>query len=150
MQMYEALERYKRELKDELENGSAATKHWENIKCRLDCIKYFQKDGNPDVSGFIARLEADPGYVNALATVTDTNKDYFINVLKFIRNVPEKAKREFDRLFDETYEMWERIEGFQKAMRHSLSRPGDDSWSDKNYTSETAASIYLWLYCPEK
>ena len=113
MQMYEALERYKRELKDELENGSAATKHWENIKCRLDCIKYFQKDGNPDVSGFIAQLEADPGYVNALAAVTDTNKDYFINVLKSVRKDPEKAEQAFGTLFDETCDMWDRIsEGY--------------------------------------
>lgn len=150
MQMYEALERYKRELKDELENGSAATKHWENIKCRLDCIKYFQKDGNPDVSGFIAQLEADPGYVNALAAVTDTNKDYFINVLKSVRKDPEKAEKAFGTLFDETCDMWDRIEGFQKDMRQFPRIPRDDFWSDKNYTSETAASIYLWLYCPEK
>ena len=150
MQIYEALERYKRELKDELENGSTATNHWGNIKCRLDCMKHFQKDGKLDVPGFIDRLEEDPGYVEALSAVTDTNKDYFINVLGVIRNFPEEAKKAFGRLCDETNDIWERIEGFQKDMRRFLSSSRAEVWSDKNYTSETAASIYLWLYCPEK
>ncbi len=150
MRIYEALERYKRELRDELENDSTAAGHWKNIQFRLDCIKFFQKDGKTDVSGFLDKLKEDPGKVEALSEMTDTNKDYFTNVLRFIRNVPGRAKTVFERLFDETYDMWDRIEGFQKDMRHFLTFPGDDFWSDKNYTSETAASIYLWLYCPEK
>lgn len=133
----EALKEYKNNLN---------TGWWENEKYKLEAIKCFQDNWDIDADDFPSMLEKSLEKTENLL-----NRNGRSDSRKAIINLAEYSSKEarnmFINLYDETKDVYERIETFKNA---SLALYKKYNESKYHFQSENSISIYLWLRFPDK
>ncbi len=122
--------------------------HWKQESYKWEAIKHFQDKwdiDDPDFAGMLKESLAKT--YNLLASV---NNYPAAVIISYAQEYPEDVRAMFIDLYDESKEVFERIDLFkQKANELKIRIDGEDS-STQSYQYENAISTYLWLKYPDK
>ena len=121
-------------------------RQWPNEKYKWEAVKWFQDhwDVNaPDFAGMIS--EALSKTYNLLASMNNFPRRM---IEKYAKQAPEDVRAMFIALFDETTDVWERIDAFKRKADELKSRLTPDV--GQHYQNENVITTYLWLRYPDK
>jgi len=135
--MKDALAHYKQDFINE---------QWPNEKYKWEAVKHFQDNWDinaPDFADMLTRSLAKTS--NLLASVNN----YPSNMIQdFARVAPEEVRGMFMELFDESKDVYERIDQFKTAASSLLKNYGNGA--KQHYQRENTITVYLWLRFPDK
>ena len=123
-----------------------AGRQWPNEKYKWEAVKWFQDhwDVNaPDFAGMLS--EALNKTYNLLASMNNFPRRM---IKKYAKEAPEDVRAMFIALFDETTDVWERIDAFKRKSDELKSRFTPDV--GQHYQNENVITTYLWLRYPDK
>ena len=122
------------------------SKQWSDEKYKWKAIKCFQDNWDVNASDFPEMLKRslDETY-NLLASQNNFPKKM---ILMFAQQAPEEVRAMFITLYDESKDVYERINHFKLQSSALLERYGNGA--AQHYQYENAISIYLWLRYPDK
>ncbi len=121
--------------------------HWENEKYKWVAIKHFQDHWNIDAENFGEMFKrATDKTINLLASGYSYPRGMIIN---FAKADDEAVRAMFKKLYDESLDLAERVDGFQIAAEELRSKYDDGTWRN-HYQNTNAISTYLWLRYPDK
>jgi 5-methylcytosine-specific restriction protein B len=126
---------------------SGLVEHWEDERYKWQAVKHFQDNWDVDAEDFASMLDEALGETaNLLAA-----GNYYARsmVSQFAHQNPEKTRKMFRSLFDETGDLRERIDAFAAEAENFRNEPGYDGWKS-TYQDAHAISTYLWLRYPDK
>ena len=133
----EALVSYKRDF---------AQKLWPNEKYKWQAVKCFQLNWDVNATDFAGMLKRSlSSTANLLANVNNFPARM---IQKFAEIVPEEVRAMFIELFDESKDVYERINSFKLKSSLLLERYGNGA--AQHYQNENSISTYLWLRYPNK
>lgn len=133
----EALVSYKRDF---------AQKLWPNEKYKWQAVKCFQLNWDVNATDFAEMLKKSlSATANLLASVNNFPARM---IQKFAEIVPEEVRAMFIELFDESKDVYERINSFKLRSSILLERYGNGA--AQHYQNENSISTYLWLRYPDK
>ena len=121
-------------------------RQWLNEKYKWEAVKWFQDhwDVNaPDFAGMLS--EALNKTYNLLASMNNFPRRM---IEKYAKQAPEDVRAMFIALFDETTDVWERIDAFKRKADELKSRFTPDV--GQHYQNENVITTYLWLRYPDK
>lgn len=131
------LEKYKQDFK---------STQWVEEKYKWEAVKCFQENWDTGSENFISMLKKSldkTGNLLASANFYPSNM-----IQEFANRAPEKVRAMFIALFDESKEIFERIDAFKTQSAMMLEKYGDGA--KQHYQNENAISTYLWLRYPDK
>lgn len=133
----EALERYKKDF---------IQKQWPEEKYKWEAVKCFQDNWDVNASDFADMLTRSLAKTyNLLASMNN----FPAKMIKdFATSEPIKVRAMFIELFDESIDIYERIDSFKLKAISLLKDHGNGVAN--HYQTENAISIYLWLRYPNK
>ncbi len=123
-----------------------ALKIWDEEKFRWEAAKCFQDNWDVNASDFAEMLKLSLNKTQKLlASKNNYPKD---EIVKFARSAPEEVRAMFLSLYDETKDLYERINAFkmQAAVLHEKYGDGDV----QHYQTDNVISTYLYLRFPDK
>ena len=133
----EALVSYKRDF---------AQKWWPEEKYKWQAVKCFQLNWDVNASDFAGMLKKSLSATgNLLANVNNFPAKM---IHGFAKVVPEEVRAMFIDLFDESKDVFERINSFKLKSSLLLERFGNGA--AQHYQNENSISTYLWLRYPDK
>lgn len=133
----EALVSYKRDF---------AQKLWPNEKYKWQAVKCFQLNWDVNTTDFAEMLKKSlSATANLLASVNNFPARM---IQKFAEIVPEEVRAMYIELFDESKDVYERINSFKLKSSILLERYGNGA--AQHYQNENSISTYLWLRYPDK
>lgn len=133
----EALVSYKRDF---------AQKWWPDEKYKWQAVKCFQLNWDVNATDFVGMLKKSlSATANLLASVNNFPARM---IQKFAEIVPEEVRAMFIELFDESKDVYERINSFKLKSSLLLERYGNGA--AQHYQNENSISTYLWLRYPDK
>lgn len=133
----EALVSYKRDF---------AQKLWPNEKYKWQAVKCFQLNWDVNATDFAEMLKKSlSATANLLASVNNFPARM---IQKFAEIVPEEVRTMYIELFDESKDVYERINSFKLKSSILLERYGNGA--AQHYQNENSISTYLWLRYPDK
>ena len=133
----EALVSYKRDF---------AQKLWPNEKYKWQAVKCFQLNWDVNATDFAEMLKKSlSATANLLASVNNFPARM---IQKFAEIVPEEVRAMYIELFDESKDVYERINSFKLKSSILLERYGNGA--AQHYQNENSISTYLWLRYPDK
>ena len=133
----EALVSYKRDF---------AQKLWPNEKYKWQAVKCFQLNWDVNATDFAEMLKKSlSATANLLASVNNFPARM---IQKFAEIVSEEVRAMFIELFDESKDVYERINSFKLKSSLLLERYGNGA--AQHYQNENSISTYLWLRYPDK
>jgi len=127
---------------------------WQDEKYKWEAVKCFQDNWNISTNNFEGMLRRALSKTYNL--LSSTNYFPALMITEFAKRIPEKTRAMFIELFDESQNLYERIENFKNNSDILLKEYLDDSQSKyrksatKHHQDERAMSVYLWLRYPEK
>ena len=125
----------------------AFLKRWESEKFKWEAVKHFQDNWNIDAINFGDMFMNATEQTSVLLT---SNNNYPRGMIGDFAKADDTATRAmFINLFDETKELFERIEAFQLDAESLREKYGNVEWK-QHYQSPSVISIYLWLRYPDK
>lgn len=119
---------------------------WPKEKYKWEAVKGFQDnwdENSDDFDGMLKKALSQTG--NLLASVNNFPAK-MISV--FAERAPEEVRPMFIELFDESKDVYERINSFKQNSDTLLERYGNGVAN--HYQNENAISTYLWLRYPDK
>lgn len=133
----EAMVSYKRDF---------AQKLWPNEKYKWQAVKCFQLNWDVNATDFAEMLKKSlSATANLLASVNNFPARM---IQKFAEIVPEEVRAMYIELFDESKDVYERINSFKLKSSILLERYGNGA--AQHYQNENSISTYLWLRYPDK
>lgn len=121
-------------------------KVWQGEKYKWVAVKHFQENWNIDAPDFPAMLEEALSKTYNLLVSGNHFSGKMIE--EFAQTDPDRVRRMFEDLFDESRDLWERIGSFKKESQSCLAvHPKKPK---NHYQDENAILTYLWLKYPEK
>lgn len=133
----EALVSYKRDF---------AQKLWPNEKYKWQAVKCFQLNWDVNATDFAEMLKKSlSATANLLASVNNFPARM---IQKFAEIMPEEVRAMYIELFDESKDVYERINSFKLKSSILLERYGNGA--AQHYQNENSISTYLWLRYPDK
>ena len=122
------------------------SEQWNDEKYKWEAVKCFQDNWDVKALDFSEMLKRslDKTY-NLLASQNNFPKKM---ILLFAHQAPEKVRAMFISLYDESKDVYERINSFKLQSSIMLERYGNGA--AQHYQYENAISIYLWLRYPDK
>jgi len=122
------------------------SKQWGDEKYKWEAVKWFQDNWDVNASDFAEMLNRslDKTY-NLLASNNNFPKGMIVS---FAKAAPEEVRAMFIDLFDESKDVFERIDSFKTQSSVLLGKYGNGA--AQHYQYENAISTYLWLRYPEK
>ena len=133
----EALVSYKRDF---------AQKLLPNEKYKWQAVKCFQLNWDVNATDFAEMLKKSlSATANLLASVNNFPARM---IQKFAEIVPEEVRAMYIELFDESKDVYERINSFKLKSSILLERYGNGA--AQHYQNENSISTYLWLRYPDK
>ena len=133
----EALVSYKRDF---------AQKLWPNEKYKWQAVKCFQLNWDVNATDFAEMLKKSlSATANLLASVNNFPARMIQKVAEI---VPEEVRAMYIELFDESKDVYERINSFKLKSSILLERYGNGA--AQHYQNENSISTYLWLRYPDK
>ena len=120
--------------------------HFSDENYKWKAIKVFQDNWDIDADDFAEMLNKSlSGTYNLLASQNNFPKGMS---LIFASNDPEGTRAMFVSLFDESKDVWERIEKFKNDAADMLNRYSKEG--NQHFQGENAITTYLWLRYPDK
>lgn len=119
---------------------------WENEKYKWEAVMCFQNNWNVNASNFadmLARSLSKTG--NLLASINNFPARM---IIAFAETAAEEVRAMFIALFDESNDIYERINAFKIKSSILLEKYGNGA--GQHYQHENAISTYLWLRFPNK
>ncbi len=133
----EILERYKKDFEQF---------HWKGEKYKWEAVKWFQDHWDVDAADFAEMLQKSLLKTNNLLASLNNFPGRMIT--GFAKTAPEEVRAMFIALFDESKDVYERIEAFKTQSAGLLEKYGNGA--GQHYQNENAISTYLWLRFPDK
>ena len=122
------------------------SKLWPNEKYKWQAVKCFQLNWDVNATDFAEMLKKSlSATANLLASVNNFPARM---IQKFAEIVPEEVRAMYIELFDESKDVYERINSFKLKSSILLERYGNGA--AQHYQNENSISTYLWLRYPDK
>lgn len=121
-------------------------KWWPDEKYKWEMVKCFQVNWDVNADGFAAMLAKS--LAKAAAILNAANYYPVGMITEFAEKAQEDVRAMFIALFDETREVYERIDAFKRKSQFLLERYGNGA--AQHYQHENAIFAYLWLRYPDK
>lgn len=119
---------------------------WGNEKYKWEAIKCFQDNWNVNVRDFADMLHRSlDKTLNLLASMNNFPRRVIEELAK---TAPEEVRAMFINLYDESKDVYDRIQAFKDQASIILERYGNSMV--QHYQHENAVSVYLWLRYPDK
>lgn len=122
------------------------SKQWGEEKYKWEAVKWFQDNWDvnaPDFTEMLSR-SLEKTY-NLLASNNNFPKGMIVG---FAKAAPEEVRAMFIALFDESKDVFERMDAFKLKSSILLEKYGNGA--AQHYQYENAISTYLWLRYPDK
>lgn len=119
---------------------------WGNEKYKWEAVKCFQDNWDVNAADFADMLTRSLARTYNLLASMNNFPARMITV--FAKAAPEEVRAMFLALFDESKEVYGRIDAFKMQSSILLERYGNGA--GQHYQYENAISTYLWLRYPEK
>lgn len=119
---------------------------WPDEKYKWEAVKCFQVNWDVNSDDFAQMLTKSLSQTaNLLASV-----NYFPArmIIKFAEIAQEEVRAMFIELFDESKDVYERIDGFKQKSNILLEKYGNGA--AQHYQYENTICTYLWLRYPDK
>lgn len=122
------------------------SKQWGNEKYKWEAVKWFQDNWDVNALNFAEMLNRslDKTY-NLLASNNNFPKGMIVG---FAKAAPEEVRAMFIALYDESKDVFERMDAFKLQSSILLEKYGNGA--AQHYQYENAISTYLWLRYPDK
>ena len=122
------------------------SKLWGEEKYKWEAVKWFQDNWDVNAPDFAEMLNCslDKTY-NLLASANNFPKGMIVG---FAKSAPEEVRAMFLSLYDESKDVYERINAFKMQSTVLLEKYGNGA--AQHYQYENAISTYLWLRFPDK
>lgn len=121
-------------------------KHWEDEKYKWEAVKCFQDNWDVKAEDFADMLSRSLSKTyNLLASMNNFPARM---ITGFAKTAPEEVRAMYIDLFDETKEVYERINAFKMQSSILLEKYGNGA--GQHYQYENAITTYLWLRYPDK
>ncbi len=137
LRLKEALRQYKKDF--------VAT-HWNEEKYKWEAVKCFQDNWDIHAADFGDMLSQSLSKTSNL--LASTNNFPAGMIIEFAHAAPEKVRAMYMDLFDESKDVFGRIESFKKQSNILLKKY--KSTAKQHYQHENAITTYLWLRYPDK
>ena len=137
LRLKEALRQYKKDF--------VAT-HWNEEKYKWEAVKCFQDNWDIHAADFENMLSQSLSKTSNL--LASTNNFPAGMIIEFAHDAPEKVRAMYMDLFDESKDVFGRIESFKKQSNILLKKY--KSTAKQHYQHENAITTYLWLRYPDK
>ena len=119
---------------------------WGNEKYKWEAVKWFQDNWDVNASDFAEMLSRSLDKTfNLLASNNNFPKGMIVG---FAKAAPEEVRAMFIALFDESKDVFERMDAFKMQSTVLLEKYGNGA--AQHYQYENAISTYLWLRYPDK
>ena len=119
---------------------------WGNEKYKWEAVKCFQDNWDVNATDFADMLQKSLSKTyNLLASMNNFPARMIIG---FAKTAPEEVRAMFIDLFDESKDIYERIDFFKTQSSVLLEKYGNGA--GQHYQYENAISTYLWLRFPDK
>lgn len=119
---------------------------WGNEKYKWEAVKWFQDNWDVNASDFSEMLSRSLDKTfNLLASNNNFPKGMIVG---FAKAAPEEVRAMFIALFDESQDVFERMNAFKMQSSILLEKYGNGA--AQHYQYENAISTYLWLRYPDK
>lgn len=123
-----------------------SAKLWPNEKYKWEAVKWFQEHWDINASDFPSMLKLSLSKtMNLLASVNHFPAGV---IVYFAEHNPEAVRGMFLELYDETRDLWERIDSFKKRAKELQEQ--DKNSGNQHFQYEDAITTYLWLRYPDK
>lgn len=121
-------------------------KHWNDEKYKWEAVKCFQDNWDVKAEDFADMLRRSLSKTyNLLASMNNFPARM---ITGFAKTAPEEVRAMYIDLFDETKEVYERINAFKMQSSILLEKYGNGA--RQHYQYENAITTYLWLRYPDK
>lgn len=137
LRLKEALRQYKKDF--------VAT-HWNEEKYKWEAVKCFQDNWDIHAADFEDMLSQSLSKTSNL--LASTNNFPAGMIIEFAHAAPEKVRAMYMDLFDESKDVFGRIESFKKQSNILIKKY--KSTARQHYQHENAITTYLWLRYPDK
>ena len=122
------------------------TKQWGDEKYKWEAVKWFQDNWDVNAPDFAEMLNRSLDKTfNLLASNNNFPKGMIVG---FAKSAPEEVRAMFIALFDESKDVFERMDAFKMQSSILLEKYGNGA--AQHYQYENAISTYLWLRYPDK
>lgn len=122
------------------------SKRWGNEKYKWEAVKWFQDNWDVNASDFPEMLNRALGKTSNL--LTSNNNFPKGMIVGFAKSAPEEVRSMFIALFDESKDVFERMDKFKMQSSILLEKYGNGA--AQHYQYENPISTYLWLRYPDK
>lgn len=137
LRLKEVLRQYKKDF---------VTTHWNEEKYKWEAVKCFQDNWDIHAADFENMLSQSLSKTSNL--LASTNNFPAGMIIEFAHAAPEKVRAMYMDLFDESKDVFGRIESFKKQSNILLKKY--KSTAKQHYQHENAITTYLWLRYPDK
>ena len=125
---------------------SFVTQRWGDEKYKWEAVKWFQDNWDVNASDFSEMLNRSLEMTfNLLASTNYYPKGMIVG---FSKSAPEEVRSMFIALYDESKDVWERVNAFKNKAAILLEKYGNGA--AQHYQYENAITTYLWLRYPDK
>ena len=122
------------------------SKQWGEEKYKWEAVKWFQDNWDVNALDFTEMLSRSlEKTYNLLASNNNFPKGMIVG---FAKAAPEEVRAMFIALFDESKDVFERMDAFKLKSSILLEKYGNGA--AQHYQYENAISTYLWLRYPDK
>ena len=122
------------------------SKQWGDEKYKWEAVKWFQDNWDVNAPDFAEMLNRSLDKTfNLLASNNNFPKGMIVG---FAKAAPEEVRAMFIALFDESKDVFERMDAFKFQSSILLEKYGNGA--AQHYQYENAISTYLWLRYPDK
>ena len=122
------------------------TQRWGDEKYKWEAVKWFQDNWDVNASDFSEMLNRSLEMTfNLLASTNYYPKGMIVG---FSKSAPEEVRSMFIALYDESKDVWERVNAFKNKAAILLEKYGNGA--AQHYQYENAITTYLWLRYPDK
>lgn len=122
---------------------------WIDEKFKWQAVKYFQENWDIQAVDFQEMLSRTLNHNKVYYSLFDSAGHYPIRMITgFAKKDPESVRSMFIDLFDESKDLFERIDRFKSKSKDLLQETGNEGKS--HFQDENCITTYLWLKYPEK
>ena len=122
------------------------SKQWDKEKYKWEAVKWFQDNWDVNATDFAEMLNRSLDKTSNLLTSLKNFPRGMI--VEFAKATPEEVRAMFISLFDESKDVFERIDAFKTQSSILLEKYGNKG--AQHYQNENSISTYLWLRYPDK